>query len=100
MTTDQNSPHPFTTLEKATFLHLAVLLLGASWLYGGNIWWMRTALSVWASLGIFITLAVLFERGGRGLAIRRRLCWLPPLLLFMIPVITSALNPDPGSITV
>jgi O-antigen ligase len=100
MTTDQNSPHPFTTLEKATFLHLAVLLLGASWLYGGNIWWMRTALSVWASLGIFITLAVLFERGGRGLAMRRRLWWLLPWLLFIILVVTSAFNPSARSMTV
>lgn len=100
MTTDQSSPHPFTALEKVTFLHLAVLLLGASWLYGGNIWWMRTALSVWASLGIFITIAVLFEGGGRGRAMRRRLWWLLPWLLFIILVAASAFNPSARSMTI
>ncbi|MBK8858896.1 MAG: O-antigen ligase family protein [Opitutaceae bacterium] len=100
MTTGQTSPHPFTALEKATFLHLAVLLLGASWLYGGNIWWMRTALSVWASLGIIITIAVLFEGGGRGRAMRRRLWWLLPWLLFIILVAASAFNPSARSMTI
>ena len=31
----------FSLLEKLLLVHFLGLLLGSSWLFGGNIWWMR-----------------------------------------------------------
>jgi len=83
-----------TTLEKATFFHVLVLLLASSWIYGGNIWWMRTALSVWASLGLIITIAAFFQPGDRGRDARSRAWWLIPWLLFVLLVLLSIFNPS------
>jgi O-antigen ligase len=85
---------PFTRLEKVTLGHLLILLLGASWIFGGNIWWMRDALSVWGSLAAFITLAAFFQSGGRGREARRRGWWLLPWFLFILLVVASAFNPS------
>ncbi len=83
----------FTPLEKATFVHLAVLLIASSWIFGGNIWWMRTALAVWASLGAMITVAALnLEKDRRQ--VWRRIGWLTPWAGFIILVMVSAFNPS------
>lgn len=84
----------FTALEKVTLVHVLLLVLSASWIFGGNIWWMRPILSGWASLGIFITVAACLQTGSRGKETRRRLWWLLPWALFILLVLISAANPS------
>lgn len=81
-------------LEKTVLVHVGVLLLASSWVYGGNIWWMRLALSVWASLGAGLTLAAFCQAGQRGRDARRKALWLLPLGLFSALVWISAGNPS------
>lgn len=83
-----------TKLERATFFHVTILLLAASWVYGGNIWWMRTALSIWASLSVVITVAAFAQPGDRGRDARSRAWWLVPWILFVALVLFSATNPS------
>ncbi|MBW8782071.1 MAG: O-antigen ligase family protein [Verrucomicrobia bacterium] len=85
---------PLTLLEKATLAHVGVLLLCASWVFGGNIWWARIALSIWASLSVGLTAAAFLQSGDRGRDVRRKAWWLLPLLLFSALVIASTLNPS------
>jgi O-antigen ligase len=85
---------PLTLLEKATLAHVGVLLLGASWVFGGNIWWARIALSIWASLSLGLTTAAFLQSGARGRDARSKAWWLLPLLLFSALVIASTLNPS------
>lgn len=91
-----NRPHDsrgFTTLEKLTLAHVAVLMLASTWLYGGNIGWARTALSVWGSLGTCITLAGFVQRRSSVVASRRRLlAWLLPPAAYALLVIVSCFN--------
>ncbi len=92
-----SQPLPFagdTPLEKATFLHVLVLLLASSWIFGGNIWWLRTALSAWGSLGLVITVAAFLQPGDRGRDARSRAWWLLPWGLFVLLVVISAFNPS------
>lgn len=86
--------HHLTRLETATLVHLLVLLLAASWGYGGNIWWMRDALSYWGSLAPVLTLLACWQPGQPGRDARRRIPWLIPLVLFSAQVIASAFNPS------
>lgn len=85
---------PIGRLEAATLAHLLVLLVGASWGLGGNIWWVRDALSLWASLGPVLTLVACLQHGEPGREARRRLWWLSPLLLFSVQILLSAFNPS------
>ncbi len=91
--------HPAATtsiswLEKAVLLHVGLLLLGASWVYGGNIWWMRSALAVWADAGSLLTLGAFLQRGDAGHEARRKAWWLLPWLLFVALVVASSFNPS------
>ncbi len=81
-------------LERAVTVHVVILILAASWVFGGNIWWMRTALALWASLGAALTLAALLQPGEEGRRARRRAWGLLPWLLFVLLVVTSAANPS------
>ncbi|CAM2830687.1 O-antigen ligase family protein [Rariglobus hedericola] len=81
-------------LEKAVFIHSTVLLLCSAWIYGGNIWWMRIALSLWTSLGAGLTLLAFCQRGSRGEAARRKIWWLTPLALFSGLILLSVFNPS------
>jgi len=80
--------------EKAVFIHLLLLILASGWIFGGNIWWMRNALSVWASLSVVLTLVVMLRSGTVGREARRRVWWLLPWLLFIGLVAASAFNPS------
>ncbi|MBP9911803.1 MAG: O-antigen ligase family protein [Opitutaceae bacterium] len=87
-------------MEKITFVHLSALMLVSAWCFGGNIWWIRPVLSVWANLGLFITLAALRQPGAHGRENRRRVWWLLPWLLFILLVVVSAFNPSFRPLTV
>ncbi len=89
-----NAPASIPWLEKAVLLHVGLLLLGASWIYGGNIWWMRSALAVWADAGILLTLAAFIQPGDAGHEARRKAWWLLPWLFFVALVVASSFNPS------
>lgn len=81
-------------LEKAVLFHLGLLLLGASWVYGGNIGWMRSALALWADAGALLTLAAFIQPGEAGHEARRKAWWLLPWLFFVALVVVSSFNPS------
>lgn len=88
------NPPTLSLLEKAVWIHAGFFLLGSSWLYGGNIWWMQTALSAWGSAGAILTVLAFFQHGQAGRDARRKLVWLIPLALFATLVLVSAANPS------
>ncbi len=88
------SSSPLSWLEKAVLVHIGVLLLGSTWAFGGNIWWARQMLAVWASLAPAITVAAFFQAGSPGRDARRKAGWLLPPALFALLVIASTFNPS------
>jgi O-antigen ligase len=94
MNTSQHRSDQMSLIEQATLLHVGVLLFASSWVFGGNIWWMRTALALWASLSLPITLLALWQHGEMGRAARRRIWWLLPWLGMVALVGLSACNPS------
>jgi O-antigen ligase len=67
--------------------HLTVLIVGASWGFGGMSPGMRTAAGAWATVGIVLFLFVMRRHFGRAV----RHLW--PLLAFDAMVAVSAFNP-------
>lgn len=92
--TPSDSPHTYTLLEKLLLVHLLGLLLGSSWVFGGNIWWMRGTLSWWATAGVFLTVAAFAQSGESGREARRKAWWLLPWLLVCGQIAASAFNPS------
>ncbi|MBC8039413.1 MAG: hypothetical protein H7Y06_02630, partial [Opitutaceae bacterium] len=84
-----------TVLEKITLVHVAVLLLGSTWAFGGNIGWARLALSLWGSLALPITAFALLNKGSLAPGVsRRQAWWLLPAALYAVLVLASAFNPS------
>ncbi|HWZ94510.1 MAG TPA: O-antigen ligase family protein [Opitutaceae bacterium] len=80
---------PLSLLEPAALVHAGLLLVFATWAFGGNVGWARTIISWWGSAGALITLGAVF-RGSSGRVLR----WLWPLLAFNLLVLASCLNPS------
>lgn len=85
-------------VERVVFFHVAVLIIGTSWAFGGQAPWVRTLLHIWGSVGIalFIILA-----GRRRM--HHELTWQPlrhlwPLLVFDVLALISAWNPSTETI--
>ncbi len=81
-------------LELGTVAHVGILLLFASWAFGGGTAWARTLISCWGSLGLIITVMAgrsRFAKGERRQSPRR---WLWPLAGFNLLVLLSCLNPS------
>lgn len=77
------------------FVHLAVLVVGLSWSFGGQIAWARDALLVWGTLGMllfFLLRGTTHATEGETATRPWRLLW--PLLLFDLMVGVSCLNPS------
>lgn len=83
-----------TKLQTAVLVHVAVLVVASSWIYGGNIWWARPLLAAWASLGVVLTLAAIAQPGDEGRSARRKTLWLIPWAAFVVLVLISCLNPS------
>jgi O-antigen ligase len=91
----RSSPSPSSSrLEKLVLLHVGVLLVASSWVFGGNIWWMRVPLAIWASAGLPLAVAAFMQPGSWGEAARRKAWWLAPLVLFAVLVVASSFNPS------
>jgi O-antigen ligase len=94
---------PIGTLEILVLAHLALFLIAATWLFGGNAEWVRPYLSCWGSLGIILTLAGALPRGARPAestapgepppAKRRLLRCLWPFVLLNALVLASCATP-------
>jgi len=85
-------------VENVVFAHVAILIIGTSWAFGGQAPWIRTLLNIWGSVGIalFVILA------GRR-RIHHELTWQPlrhlwPLLVFDVLALISAWNPSTDTI--
>ena len=87
-------PAPLHWLELATLTQVGVLLLFASWAFGGGTDWARRLLSCWGSLGALITLAAVLHFRRRGDGRLRPLRWLWTLTAFNLLVLLSCLNPS------
>jgi len=83
-----------TRLECCVVLHVSVMLLFASWAFGGNIWWARLTLSIWGSLALPLTLAAFCQQNSHGAQARRKLVWLLPPVLYATLVFSSTYNPS------
>lgn len=93
MNSPRSSPS-LTLFEKAVLAHVMVLMLAATWLFGGNIWWSRPVIAGWASLAAPLAVAAFCQRGAAGRDARRKAWWLAPGALFSALVIASAFNPS------
>jgi O-antigen ligase len=80
-------------LEVVTCAHVAILLLGAAWWFGGMSDFSRRALGAWGSLSLLILFASFNDRYAwreRGMSV---LPWLVPIGLFNLITLAGALNP-------
>jgi len=84
----------FPTLETLAAFHAALVVIAASWAFGGNIGWARPALTILGSVGLLITLAAIRARlrsGDRHSLRVLHLLW--PLLGYNALVLLSTLQP-------
>jgi O-antigen ligase len=91
-----SNPAPrLAALEKIVLVHIAVLLLGSTWVFGGNIGWARLGLSVWGGLALPITAFALTNKNSLAPGVsRRRAWWLLPAALYAGLVVASTFNPS------
>lgn len=80
--------------ERIVFFHVAALIVGVSWGYGGQSPWIRHLLHIWGTVGIALFVMIAGRR-----SVRRELTGAPlrhlwPLLAFDALVLLSAWNPS------
>ena len=92
--THHHESHRLSWLDWAVLIHATILLVFASWAYGGNIWWARLTLSIGASLSLPLCLAAFLQGNSRGRHARRKLIWLLPPALYAGLVVGSSFNPS------
>jgi O-antigen ligase len=80
-------------IEFAVAAHVSAFVVGVSWAFGGNADWVRTPISIWGSLGILLTLAVVSSRGIRSRIIEGTSIWIWPIILLNLIVGVSCLTP-------
>jgi O-antigen ligase len=81
-------------LEILTLAHVAVLLIGGSWVLGGNAWWVRHLLSWWGTFGALITLTAVLRDWRDDRPNLRPFLWLWPFVVFNALVLLSCLTPS------
>jgi O-antigen ligase len=84
--------------ENIVLAHVALLIVGTSWGYGGQAPWVRHLLLVWGSVGIALFFMMAGRRSSRGELTRRPLRHLWPLIAFDALVFISAFNPSTQTI--
>jgi len=80
-------------LPRLVVLHVAVLVILAAWLFGGNALRLRPLIALWGSLSVPLALWSLSERRRAGAHSWAPAAWLLPLLLLNLQVLASLLNP-------
>jgi O-antigen ligase len=81
------------SLELLAAVHAALVVIAASWAFGGNIAWARPLLSILGSFGLVLTAAAVIPRLRRDRASLRALHFLWPLLGYNLLVLLSTLQP-------
>ena len=71
---------------------MTTLVVGVTWAFGGNADWVRTPISIWASLGALVTIGTLAGRR-RGAARPQLVRWAWPVAILNAVVLTSCLTP-------
>jgi O-antigen ligase len=82
------------SLEKIAVMQAGVLLLFATWAFGGNIGWARTSLCIGGSLAVFVTAREFLRRLREPAGSLRMAHWLWPLFLLNIVVGASLFHPS------
>ncbi|HUR59842.1 MAG TPA: O-antigen ligase family protein [Opitutaceae bacterium] len=81
-------------LEHLTLAHVAVLVVGTTWAFGGQAEWVRPPITWFGTLGVLLTVFALRDpralRDGRI----RSLAWAWPVLAFNLFVLLGCLNPS------
>jgi O-antigen ligase len=86
-------------LELLVAAHLTLFVVGVSWAFGGNADWVRTPISLWGSLGILLTVALLLNPETRKRFIGVVTPWVLPVLLLNLLVAASCLTPGFRNVT-
>lgn len=87
-------------LETAALVHAGLVLVFASWAFGGNAAWSREVLCWLGSLGFLLTAAEFLRRVRSPEASLASYHWLWPLLVFDLLVASSTLHPSFHSVHV
>lgn len=85
--------------ELAVAAHVSILVIGVSWAFGGNADWVRTPISIWGSVGIILSLAILASRRKRKEVLPGTLSWAWPVILLNGLVALSCLTPGFRAVT-
>ena len=88
-----NVRRPVSPFELLVLGQVAVFLIAATWLFGGNAGWVRPYLSAWGSLGMVLALAAVLREPRRRQGRRAMILSLWPLGLFNGLVLASCLTP-------
>lgn len=96
---NQTAPKPTSSdwsgaLERLALVHVGGLVVFGSWAFGGNAPWAESAMSVWGSFGVLLTVAAGVRRRTEQPAHSRPLTWLWPLVLLNAYVLISVFNPS------
>jgi O-Antigen ligase len=80
-------------IERLVAAHVGIFLVGVSWAFGGNADWVRTPISLWGTLGIFLTIGILSYRKFRVASPPGARVWAWPILGLNGLVLVSCLTP-------
>jgi O-antigen ligase len=80
-------------LELAVAAQVAIFVVGVSWAFGGNADWVRTPISIWGSVGIALTVAVIVRPETRNRMAEGTISWLWPIVILNALVGVSCLTP-------
>jgi len=81
-------------LEIATLAHVAIFVLAATWMFGGQADWVRMPLGWWGTLSLAITLVAMANRQAWRDGWMHPLRWLWPIALINVLVVAAAMNPS------
>lgn len=92
--TGRRRHRPQPILDWLAAIHATVLLVAASWAFGGQADWVRGPLTAWGSAGALITLAAVLKGRSSSDGSRIALWWACPLLAVNAVVLIAARNPS------
>jgi len=78
---------------RAAVAHLALLVIGVTWAFGGNADFVRTPISLWASLGIALCAAAYLVPALRAGALPGTRAWAWPVAALNLLVLAACLTP-------
>lgn len=82
------------TLERTTFVHVAIMVIGSAWAFGGNAPWARNAIAVWGSGSLPLFALLVRDEYLRRRTLPRILHSLWPLVAFNVLIVISAMIPN------